>query len=126
MSKKDYFQERRKHKRFRAKRGVFAVSPPNFDKLGQGLIHSLIVVLNVFILFVIFRYVKDIQNLGDKTITVLYFIVFISMVSLFLGLVADKNFGMTGSDTSRKMIRAFEIYLPLLAVCLAIVITIIQ
>ena len=35
MSKKDDFQERRKHKRFKAKRGAFAVSLPNFDKLGQ-------------------------------------------------------------------------------------------
>ena len=35
MSKKDDFHERRKHKRFKAKRGAFAVSLPNFDKLGQ-------------------------------------------------------------------------------------------
>ena len=35
MSKKGDFQERRKHKRFEAKRGTFAVSPPGFDKLGQ-------------------------------------------------------------------------------------------
>ena len=35
MSKKNGFQERRKHKRFKAKRGAFAVSLPNFDKLGQ-------------------------------------------------------------------------------------------
>ena len=35
MSAKDGLQERRKHKRFDAKRGAFAVSPPSFDKLGQ-------------------------------------------------------------------------------------------
>ena len=35
MSKKDNFQERRKHKRFEAKRGAFAVLPPYFNKLGE-------------------------------------------------------------------------------------------
>jgi len=35
MSKKNDFQKRRKHKRFKAKRGGFAVSQPSLEKLGQ-------------------------------------------------------------------------------------------
>ena len=35
MSKKDYFRERRKHKRFKVKKGFLAVSIPDFKKLGQ-------------------------------------------------------------------------------------------
>ena len=35
MSIKGDIQERRKHKRFDVKKGAFAVSPPNYEKLGR-------------------------------------------------------------------------------------------
>ena len=35
MSKKNDSRERRKHRRFKTKKGAFAVSLPSFDKLGQ-------------------------------------------------------------------------------------------
>ena len=35
MTKRKVFTEKRKHKRFKVKRGAFAVSAPDYNKLGQ-------------------------------------------------------------------------------------------
>ncbi len=96
----------------------------NANNIVRNIIHTLVAILNLFLIFFIYRYFSDINTLGCKILTVLYFIIFLSFVCIFAGFLANKIFGSIGIRKVQNLSKYVELYIPIFVILLTIVITI--
>ena len=90
----------------------------------RNIIHSLVAILNLFLIFLTYRYFSDINTLGDKSLSVLYFIIFVSFVCFIAGILANKNWGSISMGQIRNLSKYVELYIPIIAILLSVFITI--
>ncbi len=87
----------------------------------RNIIHTIVLILNLFLIFITYRYITDINTLGDKTLSVLYFIIFVSVVSFLAGALANKKLGSIGIGQIRNISKHIEFYIPILAVLFSVI-----
>ena len=86
------------------------------------IIHSIIATLNLFLIYVVWRFYKYVSILGDNALSVFYFIAFLCCFSLTIGIIANKIYGSINLGKEARLIRRAGIFTPILLLLIAIII----
>jgi len=89
----------------------------------RNIAHALVTILNLFLIFLTYRYFSDLNVLGDKFLSVFYFIIFISFVCFTAGILVNKKLGSISMGQMQNFSKHVETLIPILAVFLSAIIT---
>ena len=86
------------------------------------IFHSIIATLNLFLIYVVWRFYKYVSILGDNALSVFYFVAFLCCLSLSLGIIVNKLYGSIHLGKEVDFIRRAGVVVPILLFLIAVII----